>query len=492
MLYHSTRNKTDLYASKDAILKGICEDGGLFVSDDLGKTGISVSGLENKTYTEIAAEVLSILIPDYTDEEIEFCINNAYNGKFETEDLTPLTPIGENYLLELYHGPTQAFKDLALCMLPQFMSVALKDRKRKVMILTATSGDTGKAALAGFADAENIGITVFFPHEKVSDIQYLQMVTQKGGNVSVAAVRGNFDDCQTEVKNIFSRFSSVCEKKYGVSLSSANSINVGRLVPQVVYYFEAYRQLLKRNAVKPGEQIDFCVPTGNFGDILAGWYAKQLGLPVRKLIVASNENNVLFDFLKTGVYDRNREFIKTISPSMDILISSNLERLLYYVSGGDCDAVVSWMNDLKEKGQFRIPENILNEILKDFDFGYADNKEASRAISEAYHTDGRLIDPHTAVAYKVAEEYKKKQAVTVKTVILSTASPFKFARDVYSAIFGDEGAVSGFEYMKKLSERTGEPAPAQLTDLVNAPILHDSVVCVSEMESFVESAAGKE
>jgi len=482
MFYHSTRSRQKMYTSKEAILKGICEDGGLFVSDELGKEKVNLEGIENYDYYSLAEKVLSVLIPDYSSEELTACIKNAYNGKFECDALTPVTEIGKNWLLELYHGPTQAFKDMALCMLPQFMSVAIKGENRKVLILTATSGDTGKAALAGFANAENISITVFYPHEKVSDIQFLQMVTQEGNNVSVAAVKGNFDDCQTGVKNIFVNNSEDVYKNYGVSLSSANSINVGRLVPQVVYYFEAYRQLLVKGVIKKGQTVDFCVPTGNFGDVLAGYYAKKIGLPVGKLIVASNENKVLYDFLTTGVYDRNRDFVKTISPSMDILISSNLERLLYYACGCNCEIVRGWMNDLKQKGRFSVSEDVLKEIQTVFECGYATNEESRMAIREAWEKDGRLIDPHTAVGYHVLKDRKEG------TVLLSTASPFKFAADVYDSVFGDKHLADGFEYMKELSERTREKTPTALAELREKKILHKSVVDVSEMKEFIEKS----
>jgi len=484
MLYHSTRDKNRKFTSKQAILKGICEDGGLFVSDELGETRFPIEKLQDLSYEQIAETVMQQLLPDYSGRELEDCIEKAYRGKFETGELTPLTKIGDQYLLELYHGPTQAFKDMALCMLPQLMSRALEESDQKVMILTATSGDTGKAALSGFADTPNIGIAVFFPHEKVSDIQYLQMVTQKGKNVYVAAVKGNFDDCQTGVKNVFMNASDQISKTDGVSLSSANSINVGRLVPQVVYYFEAYKQLLRRGRIKLNDPVDFCVPTGNFGDILAGYYAKCLGLPVGKLIIASNENKVLYDFLKTGTYDRNRSFVKTISPSMDILISSNLERLLYYASGKDEKQVAQWMMQLKEKGTFTVPDSIMSKIREVFDYGYANEQEVKAAIKDAYERFGRLIDPHTAVAFRVAAGRKNP------TVILSTASPFKFAKDVYTSIFGEPAADfgDGFAYMEELSHRTGQAVPKALGALKDAKILHRDVIGIDEMEAAVRKS----
>ncbi|MBQ8934339.1 MAG: threonine synthase [Lachnospiraceae bacterium] len=483
MLYHSTRSREQLCGSKEAILKGLCADGGLYVSDDMLKTSLDMKALMEKSYEEIVLEVFRVLLDDYTEEELQYCVQRAYRGKFETEDLTPVTPIGDSWLLELYHGPTSAFKDMALCMLPQLMSKALKDEE--VMILTATSGDTGKAALSGFQDAEKIGITVFYPYQKVSDIQYLQMATAEGGNVHVAAVRGNFDDCQTGVKKIFAAKTGEFKNKYQVALSSANSINVGRLVPQIIYYIEAYKQLVRRGVISFGEKIDFVVPTGNFGDILAGFYAKLLGLPVGRLVVASNENKVLTDFFRTGVYDKNREFVKTISPSMDILVSSNLERMLFYACGCDCDYVAGLMKDLNEKGRFEVSPDVLKYLQDVFDCGYATNEESKQAIAGAYREDHRLIDPHTACGYKVAKE----RGAAAPAVILSTASPFKFAKDAYESIFGvlEGNAPDGFAYMDALSERTGEKIPEALASLKTKEIRHKDVVEIAEMAAFAES-----
>lgn len=481
MLYHSTRSKADPVGSKDAILKGLCSDGGLYVSDDILKATVDMKALMNKSYEEIVYEVFRVLLDDYTEEELKDCIAKAYAGKFETKELTPVTKLGKYWLLELYHGPTSAFKDMALCMLPQLMSKALKNEK--VMILTATSGDTGKAALAGFQDAENIGITVFYPYQKVSDIQYLQMATQEGANVNVAAVKGNFDDCQTGVKRIFAADSEKILKERHISLSSANSINVGRLVPQIIYYIESYKKLVQNETISFGESVDFVVPTGNFGDILAGYYAKVLGLPVGRLVIASNENKVLTDFLKTGIYDKNREFVKTISPSMDILVSSNLERMLYYASGCDAEYVAALMRDLSEKGRFEVSEKVLSFLREIFDCGFASNEESKQAIRDAWNNDGRLIDPHTAVGYKVAGDMASERP----TVILSTASPFKFAKDAYEAIFGElkDKQADGFAYMRALTEKTGEKAPAPLDSLRSKEVRHKSVVDTAEMEAFV-------
>ena len=489
MRYHSTRGGGETVSAKEAILQGLCSDGGLFVSDSLLETKLDVLTLCQKPYREIALAVFEALLPDYSRQELEESIALAYGGKFETEPLTPVTAIGADWLLELYHGPTAAFKDMALCMLPQLMSRALRGKQEKLMIVTATSGDTGKAALAGFQDAKDIAITVFYPEGKVSDIQYLQMATQRGDNVSVCAVRGNFDDCQSGVKALFGSDTAKQLAADGIPLSSANSINVGRLVPQVVYYIDAYGQLVQRGKLKLGDPVDFCVPTGNFGDILAGYYAKLLGLPVRRLIVASNENNVLTDFLTTGTYDRNRAFVKTISPSMDILISSNLERMLYYMAGQDSAYVAARMQELQETGRFTISRELLAKIREVFDCGYATNEESRMAIRDAFEKTGRLIDPHTAVAWKVMQTKKLDDAVPA--VILSTASPYKFAKDVYTSIFGKElsGDADGFAYMDALFERSCEPVPASLARLKGKPVLHKDCIDRTEMEAYVEAQA---
>ena len=486
MIYHSTRDNSVKYTSKQAILKGLCEDGGLFVADELPAASVDIKACMSMKYEDIAFTVFKALLPDFSDEELRDCVDTAYVGKFETEELTPVTKIGENWLLELYHGPTSAFKDMALCMLPKFMQKALYGTGEKVMIVTATSGDTGKAALEGFRDVEDVGIAVFYPHGKVSDIQYLQMASQEGNNVYVSAVEGNFDDCQTGVKKIFSGISGSVKEEKNVSLSSANSINIGRLVPQVVYYIYTYKKLLDYGRISFGDKVDFCVPTGNFGDVLAGYYAKLLGLPVGRLIVASNENNVLTDFIKTGTYNKNRAFVKTISPSMDILVSSNLERLLYYASGCDCGYVAGLMKSLSETGEFTVSAKVLENIQQSFDCGFTDDRGASEAIRYAFEHDGRLIDTHTAVAYKVLNDMERKTSDAA--VILSTASPFKFAKDVYMSISGktlaDEKA-DGFAYMDALTAMTGEKAPAPLAALKTKNVRHKSVVPIDGMAGFV-------
>ena len=374
--FHSTRSTTDSLTSKQAIRKGIADDGGLFVTDSLGETHVDIASLAGKSYQQIAFDVLSVLLPDFTETELKACINEAYGVQWSNEKITPVKPLGDDYVMELFNGPTSAFKDVALQILPRFMArtTPTGDDNEKIMIVTATSGDTGKAALAGFANAEGTGITVFYPEGKVSQVQELQMSTQAGSNVNVCAVKGNFDDAQSAVKRIFGNreLADRLASDSHVVLSSANSINVGRLVPQVVYYFSAYAQLLEQQVINVGDEVEFVVPTGNFGDILAGYYAKLLGLPVKHLVVASDKNNVLFDFLTSGTYNRQRPFYQTISPSMDILISSNLERMLYYMSDKDTRLIAMLMNDLNQWGAYEVPESMLAKIRSLFGTGSAD------------------------------------------------------------------------------------------------------------------------
>ena len=489
--YHSTRSSAERMSSKQAILAGIAPDGGLYVSDEIGKTSLDLAIVCANDYHANARLVLGTLLPDYTSEEIATCVAGAYGNQWDTQAITPLTPLGADWLLELYHGPTCAFKDVALQMLPRLMSAARKDAGagRNVMILTATSGDTGKAALDGFADVEGTGVTVFYPDGKVSDVQRLQMVTQRGSNVAVCGIRGNFDDAQTEVKNIFADEEVAARLlEANTVLSSANSINVGRLVPQVTYYFDAYAQLVRTGAIALGEEIDFCVPTGNFGDVLAGYYAKRLGLPVHKLIVASNANNVLTDFITTGTYDRRRPFHKTISPSMDILVSSNLERLLYYLADGDCNLVASYMRDLSQKGSYTVSDAILERLHQTFACGFADD-DATRATIRNTWTDlGVLIDTHTAVGKAVVDA---RTTDGHQRVCLSTASPYKFSADVLAALGTSTDGMSGFVCMDELERITRTTAPAQLSGLRSAQELHTSVCDRDEMTKFVEDACAR-
>lgn len=501
--YHSTRSRTAQLSAKEAIRRGIAPDGGLYVSDELGESKIDLAGLANKDYFELAREVLGTLLPDYTADEIAACVDEAYGSTFASDEVTPVVDLkgvagdadqGEApaYVLELWHGPTSAFKDVALQMLPRLMARTSADAEGaadKIMIVTATSGDTGKAALAGFADAPGCGITVFYPEGKVSRVQELQMSTQEGANVAVCAVRGNFDDAQSAVKRIFAdRELADRLAASGVQLSSANSINVGRLVPQVVYYFAAYAQLLRAGKIKPGDAVEFCVPTGNFGDILAGYYAQRLGLPVAKLIVASDKNNVLFDFLTTGTYDRQRPFYTTTSPSMDILISSNLERMLYYLADGDCELVADLMAQLAQ-GSYEVPADLLAKIQTVFGCGWADEDQVAAAIRDCWERNGYLIDPHTACGYHVLGQVPAASDAKAR-VVLSTASPYKFPRAVAGSL-GLFCPPDDFACMQVLEKATDTVAPAQLSELRQKPVLHDAVVDIDGMGAFVEQAATK-
>ena len=501
--YHSTRSRTAQLSAKEAIRRGIAPDGGLYVSDELGQSKIDLEGLANKDYFELAREVLGTLLPDYSADEIAACVDEAYGSSFASDEVTPVVDLkgvaGEAdqgsapaYVMELWHGPTSAFKDVALQMLPRLMartSANAEGAADKIMIVTATSGDTGKAALAGFADAPGCGITVFYPEGKVSRVQELQMSTQEGANVSVCAVRGNFDDAQSAVKRIFAdRGLADRLAAAGVQLSSANSINVGRLVPQVVYYFAAYAQLLRAGKIQPGDAVEFCVPTGNFGDILAGYYAQRLGLPVAKLIVASDKNNVLFDFLTTGTYDRQRPFYTTTSPSMDILISSNLERMLYYLADGDCELVAGLMTQLAQ-GSYNVPAELLAKIQAVFGCGWADEDQVAAAIKDCWDRNGYLIDPHTACGYHVLGQVPAASDAKAR-VVLSTASPYKFPRAVAGSL-GLFCPPDDFACMKVLEKATGTVAPAQLSELQQKPVLHDAVVDIDGMGGFVEQTAAK-
>ena len=487
--YHSTRSGANSVTSKQAILAGIAPDGGLYVSDELGERRLSLDVVCGQTYHETARLVLGALLDDYADDELARCVEAAYGSQWDAPGICPVTPLGTDWLLELYHGPTCAFKDVALQMLPQLMSVARGADGEKIMIVTATSGDTGKAALDGFAGVEGMGVTVFYPAGKVSDIQRLQMVTQLGGNVAVCAVNGTFDDCQGQVKRVFANRELAARLAgRGVVLSSANSINVGRLAPQVTYYFDAYAQLVRREAIRPGGEVTFCVPTGNFGDVLAGYYAKRLGLPVRRLIVASNANDVLTDFLTTGTYDRRRDFHKTISPSMDILVSSNLERLLYFASDGDCELVASLMADLAEKGVYTVPDRVMDEIRSVFSCGRADDEATRATIRSAWHELDVLIDPHTAVAKHVLDATPTDGT---ERVCLSTASPYKFCADVLSALGEVTDGMNGFACMDALERLTGIVAPPQLSGLRAGEVLHDDVCDPDRVGAYVESACAR-
>ena len=478
--YHSTRGE-ERCSPKEAILKGIASDGGLFVWDDLDQVQLDLHTFLQLDYPGMVQTLFRQLLWDYSEEELAACAQAAYGDTFDDERITPLVFAGKQPVLELFHGPTSAFKDVALCMLPQLMSRALAGRDETVMIVTATSGDTGKAALSGFQDAENIGITVFYPQGKVSAIQRLQMVTQPGRNVSVCAIEGNFDDAQSSVKALFqSEGARRLKEEEHIVLSSANSINIGRLIPQIVYYFAAYQQLLQQEKIQWGEEISFCVPTGNFGNVLAGYYAKLLGLPIRHLIVAANENKVLDDFLRTGIYDRNRSFHTTISPSMDILISSNLERMLYYMCGKDSEKIRGWMDELARVGRYQVDEETLQKIRNVFLSGHCDNAQTSLQIERVYRSCGYVMDPHTAVGSYVLEQL----ALTEPCVLLSTASPYKFTRDVLKAL-QVEAAADDFVCMEQLSELTKTSIPQGLYALKSMKERFSDVIEVTDMEAYV-------
>ena len=490
MQYQSTRDKNLKASSAQAILNGLAPDGGLYTMPSFDEVKFDYTTVLNMDTMSMSTKILSKLLPDFSEAEMAKLVHDGYTGKFETDHLTPTVPVGEDFILELFRGPTSAFKDVALSMLPRLMT-ASKEKlgvDDEIMILTATSGDTGKAALAGFADAAGTGITVFYPEGKVSQVQELQMTTQSGSNVNVCAVKGNFDDAQSAVKRIFGdkELAERLADDSHVVLSSANSINVGRLVPQVVYYFSAYAQLLERQVINVGDEVEFVVPTGNFGDILAGYYAKLLGLPVKHLVVASDKNNVLFDFLTTGTYNRQRPFFQTISPSMDILISSNLERMLYYLSEGDTRLISMLMNDLNKWGTYEIPEELLAKIRQIFGTGWADEDQVRESIKHCWDENHYVIDPHTACGYYVMQQMPRDPLTP--RVLLSTASPYKFPRVVNESL-GLDASGTDFECMDVLAKATGTTAPAALRGLETADVRFDNVVEIDGMEGFVEQAA---
>ena len=474
MDYISTRGQSPAVDSAQAVLSGLAPDGGLYMPRAI--PAFDWQHCLTLSAQQMSAAILSALLPDIPN--MEALVKRAYTGKFETEDLTPTVPVGDFQVLELFRGPTSAFKDVALSMLPQLLTAAKREKgiAQEIRILTATSGDTGKAALVGFQDVPGVSICVFYPFGGVSQVQRAQMVTQEGENVHVCAVEGNFDDAQTGVKNIF----AACQgKALPFLLSSANSINIGRLAPQIMYYFKSYADLLSRKVISLGDKADFSVPTGNFGDILAGYLAKKLGLPVGRLICASNANNVLTDFLTTGVYDRRRPLLKTTSPSMDILVSSNLERLLYLLSG-DTALVAGLMKDLSEQGFYRVPDALLGAIQAEFAAGYCDDAQAEAVIGRVYREQGYLMDPHTACGWAAAEAHRGLAPM----VVLSTASPYKFSTAVLTAIGAD---TSGSEYdrMERMQALTGIPIPPALAALRTKPERHTGVIPKEKMLEFV-------
>ncbi|MDD6742364.1 MAG: threonine synthase [Roseburia porci] len=488
LMYSSTRNGDKKFTASQAILKGLADDGGLFVPESIPALDVTIDELAKMSYQETAYAVMKQFLTDFTEEELKNCINKAYDSKFDTEEIAPLVQADGAYYLELFHGPTIAFKDMALSILPHLLITSARKNnvKNDIVILTATSGDTGKAALAGFADVEGTKIIVFYPKHGVSPIQEKQMVTQKGANTFVVGINGNFDQAQTGVKQMFNDKAMAEEMdKEGYQFSSANSINIGRLVPQIVYYVYAYSRLYANGAIAKDEKINVVVPTGNFGNILAAFYAKNMGLPIGKLICASNENKVLYDFFSTGTYDKNREFMLTSSPSMDILISSNLERLIYRIAGNDAKKNAEFMKDLTTSGKYEITDEMRTQ-LADFYGNYTSEEETASVIKKLFEDTGYIIDTHTAVAAGVYEKYKKDtNDVDTKTVIASTASPFKFTRSVMDAIDHKYDSMTDFELVDELSKLGNVKVPQAIEEIRSAEVLHDTVCDVDEMPDVV-------
>ncbi len=489
MNFTSTRGRLSV-TSSEAIVRGIAPDGGLFVPENFPElSGALTAALPGMDYRARAATVLPLWLTDFPADELRESADAAYTGTFENNDPAPLHEVMPGvHFLELWHGPTCAFKDMALQMLPQLLTRAARRTApgRTLVILTATSGDTGKAALAGFAGVPGVKIVVFYPRDGVSAMQKLQMTTQTGNNVAVCGIGGNFDDAQSGVKAIFADPEMrVFLNGKSLDFSSANSINFGRLAPQIVYYVSAWCDLVKKGSLKPGECFNVCVPTGNFGNILAAWYARAMGVPVGKFICASNRNNILTDFLSTGIYDRNREFYTTTSPSMDILISSNLERLLYHLYGGDAAAVSGLMADLKDSGRYQVSGVVLSKLKEDFFAGCCDDAETARTIGEIFRETRYLVDTHTAVAAKVCQEYRKSTGDKRPCVIASTASPFKFASAVLGAISQEALPEDGFEQLEKLSKISGMAVPGPLASLKGKRVLHPGCIARGDMAGFI-------
>ena len=492
LLYKSTRDAEKTVTASQAILKGLADDGGLFVPVSIPKLPVSLGELKEMSYQETAYTVMKEFLTDFTEEELKSCIAKAYDSKFDTEEIAPLAKVEDAYYLELFHGATIAFKDMALSILPHLLTTSAKKNqvKNEIVILTATSGDTGKAALAGFADVEGTKIIVFYPKNGVSRVQELQMVTQKGDNTSVVAIHGNFDNAQSGVKAMFENKELEKElNEAGYQFSSANSINIGRLVPQVVYYVYAYAKLLQNEEIAEDEEINVVVPTGNFGNILAAYYAKNMGIPIAKLICASNENKVLYDFFQTGTYDRNREFVLTTSPSMDILISSNLERLIYKISGEDARKDTDLMTELKTKGSYAITGE-MKANLADFAAGYATEDQVAKTIHDIYEDTGYVMDTHTAVAATVYKAYREDSKDDRKTVIASTASPYKFAGSVMSAIDPKYKGQDDFKLIEELQKVSGTELPNAIKEIMNAEIRHNTECDVDQMEQTVKNILG--
>ena len=488
MFYESTRDRNRKINPSEAILQGLSEEGGLFVLRDLGEKKLDLNNLIDKNYYQVAEAVLKLFV-DFTDEEIKNCVENAYRGKFSHEKITPLVELSDGYVLELFKGPTSAFKDVGLSLLPQLTKTALTkvNDKNDILILTATSGDTGKAALEGFKDVDRTKIMVFYPNDGVSVVQKTQMQTQEGKNTKVCAIHGNFDDAQSGIKELFvdNEFKKQLLEK-NIKLSSANSINIGRLIPQVVYYVVAYLDLVNNKKIILGDKVNFVVPTGNFGNILASYYAKQMGIPIGKFVCASNKNKVLFDFFETGKYDRNREFYVTTSPSMDILISSNLERMIYRIAGNDAKQCAKFMAALTKDGEYVITDAMKAE-LSEFFGAFGSEEETAVKIKEVYDKEGYVMDTHTAVA---AVAYDKYKAATgddkTPTVIASTASPYKFTRSVMEALGEEHKDLDDFGLVDALSALSGVPVPRAVEEIRTAPVLHDRVVDAVDMPAAVK------
>lgn len=491
LVYQSTRDEKNTVTASQAILQGLATDGGLFTPVSYPQVELDFNTLKDASYQEVAKLVLSAFLDDFTAEELDYCISHAYDSKFDTPAIAPLVKLDGQYNLELFHGSTIAFKDMALSILPYFMTTAAKKHglENKIVILTATSGDTGKAAMAGFADVPGTEIIVFYPKDGVSKVQELQMTTQTGDNTHVIAIDGNFDDAQTNVKHMFNDV-ELREKLAAnkMQFSSANSMNIGRLVPQIVYYVYAYAQLVKTGQITAGEKVNFTVPTGNFGNILAAFYAKQIGLPVGKLICASNENNVLTDFFKTRVYDKKREFKVTTSPSMDILVSSNLERLIFHLVGNDATKTKELMESLVATGQYQLSD-FDADILDLFAAAYADESETAAEIKRVYEASDYIEDPHTAVASAVYQKYRTQTGDAAKTVIASTASPYKFPVVAVEAVTGETG-LGDFEALAKLHTLSGVSVPPAVDGLETAPVRHRTSVAVKDMQAAVEDYLG--
>ncbi len=488
MIYESTRSNQYQVTASEAILKGLAEDGGLFVPQVIPTLDCTIETLSNMSYQEVAYEVMKLFLTDFTKEELTNCIQKAYDQKFDTEVIAPLVQADGAYYLELFHGSTIAFKDMALSILPHLLTTSAKKNQveNEIVILTATSGDTGKAALAGFAEVEGTRIIVFYPKNGVSPIQELQMVTQVGDNTHVVGIDGNFDDAQTGVKNLFADKELEQEmKEAGFQFSSANSINIGRLVPQIVYYVYAYARLVKEEQITNGEPMNVVVPTGNFGNILAAYYAKLIGVPVGKLICASNDNKVLVDFFHMGSYDRNREFVLTSSPSMDILISSNLERLIYKIAGNCASKNKECMDALSQTGIYSITDEMKAELV-DFYGDYASEADTATAICNLYEKTGYIMDTHTAVAAHVYNVYKEKTGDDTPTVIASTASPYKFARSVMTAIDRKYDALDDFALIDEMHKISNVEIPQAIEEIRNAKIIHNTLCKTADMKEEVQ------